>query len=1799
MGEYSNYSTYSHCEDNSFTPESQTGTVYIRIAIPELKIQKCLQFQLDDSVYQAKQRILAAFSKDLRDSINYGLYLPPTNGRAGKFLDEERLLQEYPLQGPIGFLEFKYKRRVYKVMQINPRKLKQLHTKSNLKHFIELVKKGDLDKINKLTSKGLDPNFHDHETGETPLTLSIALSKEKSREMMIILVSGGAHLDFRNKQGLTPLHKAAGLGILENVKTLLDLGASPNYKDLRGLTPLYYAVCNETNPLCTEMLLHERAFIGLQDEQGWFEIHQACKYGHVQHLEHLLYYGADMDVQNASGNTPLHVCAVFNQESCARVLLFRGCSKEILNYNNQTAFQIAIIANNIDLAEIIKNNKPEDAVPFREVPKYSDRRKGSTMTPSMRAIHRSRSDPRLNISVIEEQMMRQGMSNHSLTHMTDTYSNGSYPPSREYNSDSPRSLSVSSTGSGPGVIPSSQYEYERTRLYPAIPSRFVVCVKKYQPIHTAELKLRRGDIIQVLSVGDQGYYEGRTDGGREGWFPGTNVKDITLRRAGSMGDLLGGDTVTLNRNTLAALINADDPEYAPRRVVLHKGPEGFGFVLRGARSQTQSGTLDFQPTPEFPALQYLDSVDQGSQADRVGLKAADFLLEINGENVVRASHERVVQLIRTARSTLAMTVVTVRPLDRNSDWFVHQDGVMTLPNRKRQAPAPPRRDPQTSLSYSKATSKSMAEGLAEIEKLDQTLAEYDGNQYARRSSMPNDGGSEPKTASVRAAHSAKRMSVVDLDTILVSEKTEHGKTKNKDYVSPSELRIMKYHKKQNGTVSNMERSKSTPDLAGEMVLTKPEAIYARSGVAVGSGAVGQERPGPGATWSKSHVSPVAVKTPEPSSLRGPIYMTPSVKRPVTYIDPKVLQAAVSSGSASKLHLSQDEPPYSVPQIPSRQPTPKRPAPPPPPVRAEVVSISTTYANVSEDIQKKKNRDSPYESSFRPGTLARLTKHPQVTTASLEQAKLKAHQRSASAGNIAVPPDAENETDKPGVSFAEDKVYESAASFMEKHPNATLLVTADVHKGQKKEKNIYEAEPEPDYDVESDEEKAESVSSSSSTKVHGTFSRQSSASSHKSTGSRNAGENKTVISVGGEGSQKNSPQNKRYTIHSDIPSSTAPFSNDPSSGTTKLVIPPRPQQPAPLPPSVPSSTSSSRRSSVQSNMSGDRDTSSDRINIMPPPPPPITSIMVQSSQPVTTITSHTTPPPQTAPPPPPPPPPVVATPPPPPPPPPPPASNPPPLPSSTPPQLRPTAPKPVPQGPPLVPTDDIMAAVAKRQARMQSDGPLMAPDRPAPAAAAPKSKLELNHEALKAAVAKRKNLLAKVDDSAVVDTIESRLQKTKKLQSAKYFFSSDTINRKDVKAISPEIAEEKHSVTPSKVPVGSTNTLKSKKTVAAPPPPVMKPAAEVNAKATQQPKEVPSKSVAAKETPASVPILTKSDSESPQPSDFLALAEKRRQEWLQKKSNGTDTGTLKKNTTTQNPTSTDSNTNKIEVIPLKGSSVEKDSKVSIRDRIAKLEKANLNLNGAVKSEGNVELGGVTEDHSHTEAGLTLSRNKKEKGLQNGSNYGYVAPPTEFEDGGNKSPTNAHGVIQIDIIPPPPIFANESSTDESGHANEQFGSAFGHDDAASLVSSVSTLSTLSSEHGEAGSPPAKHAQQYDDMIPPPPPGFDDLGEQMYDEIQGDECIPPPPQFGNSEGGKPKPIRPFQTKAVESWLCTDVMDWLDSVSMSQYRSSFAKNCIDGPKLLGLGRNDYIELGVVQVGHRMNLERSIKKVAMRKTAL
>ncbi len=61
-------------------------------------------------------------------------------------------------------------------------------------------------------------------------------------------------------------------------------------------------------------------------------------------------------------------------------------------------------------------------------------------------------------------------------------------------------------------------------------------------------------------------------------------------------------------------------------MILHRGQKGFGFILRGAKSD--SPLMELQPSDRFPALQYLDDVDENGVADRAGLRKGDFILAV-------------------------------------------------------------------------------------------------------------------------------------------------------------------------------------------------------------------------------------------------------------------------------------------------------------------------------------------------------------------------------------------------------------------------------------------------------------------------------------------------------------------------------------------------------------------------------------------------------------------------------------------------------------------------------------------------------------------------------------------------------------------------------------------------------------------------------------------------------------------------------------------------------------------------------------------------------------------------------------------------------------------------------------------------------------------------------------------------------------------------------------------------------------------------------------------------------------------
>ena len=64
------------------------------------------------------------------------------------------------------------------------------------------------------------------------------------------------------------------LSPLSSLKVLLSLGASPNYIDAKGQTPLYHAAIMGDDVSVCELLLKNNSIVMNTDNIGWTELHQ-------------------------------------------------------------------------------------------------------------------------------------------------------------------------------------------------------------------------------------------------------------------------------------------------------------------------------------------------------------------------------------------------------------------------------------------------------------------------------------------------------------------------------------------------------------------------------------------------------------------------------------------------------------------------------------------------------------------------------------------------------------------------------------------------------------------------------------------------------------------------------------------------------------------------------------------------------------------------------------------------------------------------------------------------------------------------------------------------------------------------------------------------------------------------------------------------------------------------------------------------------------------------------------------------------------------------------------------------------------------------------------------------------------------------------------------------------------------------------------------------------------------------------------------------------------------------------------
>ncbi|XP_021704758.1 SH3 and multiple ankyrin repeat domains protein 1 isoform X1 [Aedes aegypti] len=1011
--------------DDEPPPEPRDGWLLVRIFVPELNVYKCLQFPSDKVVWDVKQQCLASLPKvafwfwELKESFNYGLFCPPSNGKAGKFLDEERRLGDYPFNGPVGYLELKYKRRVYKMLNLDERQLKALHTRANLRRFLECINGGHVEKVAKMCAKGLDPNFHCQETGETPLT--IATGTKKPNKLLIALVNGGALLDYRTRDGATALHRAVERDSLEAVSTLLELGASPNYRDTKGLTPVYLSVTRKTDSKICEILLHDHATLGIQDSQGWQEVHQACRNGLVHHLEHLLFYGADMDGQNASGNTPLHVCAVNNQEACARMLLFRGSNRGALNYANQTPYQVAVIAGNLELAEMIQNYKCEDIVPFRGPPRYNPRRRsglgwGSTLS----RIYGGPPSP--------------CPSEHPFSSASSSLSEGS--SSHRSHEDDISIVTDKSLGDTSDIISDSSgvgTNSDSAACSIGHPSTTVVCMEGYDGGLSGHIQIQPGDVIEVVGSTDCGLLEGFVRGtNKTGFFPAQCVQEVQFRQKSIINVSTSAPHHHYVINTSSNEIMEQQQQQQqqqqqynsqtaprtkkavtgePRTVVLHRAKRGFGFILRGAKAS--SPLMQLKPSPRCPALQYLDDVDPGGVADMAGLKPGDFLLAINNEDVTCASHEHVVDLIRNSGSLVSMTVITLPHNLVNSmmenvmaggsssigDGSQHSGSGMSTPVSSRQcstlprrmnggpaslagcklpAPMPPRRDPKTTLSVGRARAKSMVAGLEGGGEKDDdelpnqtksTSAESIHQQSQSAINTPTQGGPgtpvQPRTASIKSRPTSSRITAAELEELF---QRQQGVDANRCSMLMTSSRF------QSGFDSGAATPPTSPQ-KGPIVYASVAEMKRKKSSKIGT-LKGRPIPIPqvGSDLRRTfHSTPDLASSGTASATGSAGTLTPS--------------ASWFNTVGHKGHRSQDDV-YSLHMSMQRLNLPPPNHPPPPPPIGQVIKVDISRGSEYECLtalqkhiqQKAKQRSKIQEaeimSSFKPASNAKLYASPQ-------------------------------------------------------------------------------------------------------------------------------------------------------------------------------------------------------------------------------------------------------------------------------------------------------------------------------------------------------------------------------------------------------------------------------------------------------------------------------------------------------------------------------------------------------------------------------------------------------------------------------------------------------------------------------------------------------------------------------------------------------------------------------------------------------------------------------------------------------
>ena len=123
--------------------------------------------------------------------------------------------------------------------------------------------------------------------------------------------------------GKTPLHRAAELGQITQVKDLISEGADLNVRDNNRNTPLHYAVY-EGHQDIVALLVENGADVNTFNNFGLYPIHDAILGRNKEIAKYLVSNGADVNVRKKYSNAPIHEATKWGQLDLVKYLVSNG-----------------------------------------------------------------------------------------------------------------------------------------------------------------------------------------------------------------------------------------------------------------------------------------------------------------------------------------------------------------------------------------------------------------------------------------------------------------------------------------------------------------------------------------------------------------------------------------------------------------------------------------------------------------------------------------------------------------------------------------------------------------------------------------------------------------------------------------------------------------------------------------------------------------------------------------------------------------------------------------------------------------------------------------------------------------------------------------------------------------------------------------------------------------------------------------------------------------------------------------------------------------------------------------------------------------------------------------------------------------------------------------------------------------------------------------------------------------------------------------------------------------------------------